>query len=64
MGSRFKVVDEEYMEELKDKRKNEHKKNSTEWWKKVFKKWVNERNLRTNLAEYEKNVLDQRSSEF
>jgi len=59
MASRFEIV-EEYIEELNDKSKNENMKNSTEWWKNVFKKWANERNLQTNLEEYENNVLDQR----
>ena len=31
MASRFEIVDEEYIEELKDKSENENKKNSTEW---------------------------------
>ena len=30
MASRFEVVDEEYVDELKDKSENENKKNSTE----------------------------------
>ena len=47
MASRFDIVDEEYNEELKDKSENE--KNSKEWWKNVFKKWANERNLRSKL---------------
>ena len=51
MASHFKIVDEEYMEQLKDKSENEGKKNSTEWWKNVFKKWANERNLQANLEE-------------
>ena len=38
MVSRFKIVDEEYIEELKDKGENENTKNST------VKKWANERN--------------------
>ena len=33
MASRFEIVDEEYSEELKDKRENENMKNSTEWIK-------------------------------
>ena len=45
------VVDEDYIEELKDKSENENKKDSTEWWKNVFKKWANERNLQANLEE-------------
>ena len=30
MASRYEVVDEEYVDELKDKSENENKKNSTE----------------------------------
>jgi len=45
MASRFEIVDEEYIEELKDKSENENTKNSTEWWKNIFKKWAIERNL-------------------
>ena len=48
MASRFEIVDEE----LKDKSENENTKNSTEWWKMLFKKWANERNLQANLEEY------------
>ena len=62
MTSRFEIVDEEYIEEWKDKSENGNKKNSTEWWKNVFKKWENEGNLKANLEEYEKDVLDQRLS--
>ena len=64
MASHFEIVDGEYIEELKDKRENENTKNSTEWWKNVFKKWANERNLQANLEEYENDVLDQRLSQF
>ena len=49
MASRFEIVDEEYIEELKDKSENESTKNSTEWRKNVFKKWANKRNLQANL---------------
>ena len=59
MVSRFEIVDQEYIEELKDKSENENTKNSTEWWKNVFKKWANERNLKANL---ENDVLDQSQS--
>ena len=38
MASRFEIVDEEYIEELKDKSENENAKNSTEYWKNVLKK--------------------------
>ena len=62
MASRFEMVDEEYIEELKDKSENENTKNSAEWWKNVFKKRANERNL--NLEEYENDALDQRPSQF
>ena len=64
MASRFEIVDEKYIEELKDKSQNENTKDSTEWWENVFKKWVNERNLQANLEEYEKDALDQRLSQF
>ena len=58
MASRFEVVDEEYIEEFKDKSANENTKNSTGWWKNILKK------VQANLEEYEKDVLDQRSSQF
>ena len=64
MASRFEIIDKEYIEELKDKSENENTKNSTEWWKNVFKKWANERNLQANLEEYENDVLDHRLSQF
>ena len=63
MTSRFKIVDEDYIEELKDKSENENTKDSTEWWENVFKKWPNVRNLQANLEEYENDVLDQWSSQ-
>ena len=64
MVSRFEIVNEEYIEELKDKRENESMKNNPDWWKNVFKKWASERNLQANLEEYENDVLDQRLSQF
>ena len=64
MASRFKIVDEEYIEELKDKSENENTKDSTDWWENVFKKRMNERNLQANLEKYENDVLDQRLSQF
>ena len=64
MASRFETVNEEYIEELKDKSKNENTKNNTEWWKNVFKKWANKRNLQATLEEYENDVLNQRLSHF
>ena len=63
MASRYEIVDQEYIEELKDNTGNENTNNSAEWWKNVFKKWVNERNFRANLEEYENNVHDQRLSQ-
>ena len=64
MASRFEIANEEWIEELRDKSENENTKNNTEWWKNVFKKWANERNLQANLEEYENDVLDQRLSMF
>ena len=64
MASPFEIVDEEYIEELKDKSENENTKNSTECWKNVFKKWANGRNLEANLEEYENDVLNRRLSQF
>ena len=59
MASRFEIVDEEYIEESKDKSEIENTKKSTEHWKNVFKKLANDRNFQANLEEYERNVLDQ-----
>ena len=64
MASRFEIVNKEYIEELKDKSENKNTKNNTEWWRNVFKKWANERNLLANLEEYENDVLDQRLSQI
>ena len=36
MASRFDIVNEEYIEELKDKSENENTKNNKEWWRNVF----------------------------
>jgi len=62
MASRFETVDKEYIEKLKDKSENENTSKSTKYWKKVFKKWVNERNFQANLEEYESDVLNQTPS--
>ena len=62
MASRFEIVNEKYIEELKDKSENENTKNIMEWWKNGFKKWANERNLQANFEEYQNDVLDQRLS--
>ena len=34
------------------------------YWKNVFKKWANERNLQADLEEYESDVLVQTLSQF
>ena len=62
MTSRFEIVDEEYIEELKGKSENQYTKNSTEYWKNVFKQWGNERNFEANLEWYESD--DQTLSQF
>jgi len=64
MASRFEIADEEVIEELRDKSDNENTKNSMEYWKNVFKKWVNERNFQANLEEYQSDVLHQTPSQF
>ena len=67
MASRFEILNEEYIKELKDKSENENTKNNMEWSKNVFKKWANERNLQqlqANLDEYKNDVRDQRVSHF
>jgi len=45
MESHFEIVDEEYIEELKEESENENTRKSTEYCKNVFKKWANERNF-------------------
>ena len=43
MSSRFEIVNEEYIAELKDKSENENMKNNMDWWKKVLKSgWMKE----------------------
>ena len=63
-GVCFEIVDEEYIDELKDKSESENTRKSTEYFKNVFKKCVNERNFQANLEEYECDVLDQTLSQF
>ena len=53
MASRFEMVDEEYIEELKDKSENENTKNSTYCWKNVFKRRANERNFAARLGQFQ-----------
>ena len=64
MTSRFEIVDEEYIEELKDKSENENTRKSTEYRKNVFTKWASERTFQANLEEYESDVLDQTLTQF
>ena len=64
MASRFEQVDDEVIEELKEKSENENIKKSTEHWKNVFVKWANERKQKQNLEEYEIEALDKALSQF
>ena len=64
MASRFEIVDQQYIQELKEKSENENTKKSTEYWKNVFKKWANERNLAPNLEDYQSDVLNRTLSQF
>ena len=38
MASPFEIVDEEYIEELKERSENENTKNSKDYWKNRFQK--------------------------
>ena len=40
------------------------RRKSTEYWKNVFKKWANERNLQPNLEDYQSDILDETLSQF
>ena len=64
MASRFEQVDDEVIEELKEKSENENTKKSTEHWKNVFVKWANERKQKQNLEDYEIEALDNALSQF
>ena len=64
MASRFVIVDEEYIKELKDKTKHEDMNDSMKWWKISFKEWANERDLQANLEEYENDALNQQLSQW
>ena len=57
MASRFEKVDDEFIEELKKMSENENTKKSTDYW-------AIERNVNTNLEEYECDALDQMLSQF
>jgi len=64
VASRFEQVDDEVIEELKEKSENENTKKSTEHWINVFVKWANERKQKQNLEEYEIEALDKALSQF
>ena len=64
MASRFEVVDQQYIQELKEKSESESTKKSVEYCKNVFKKWANERNLQPNLDDYQTDFLDRTPSQF
>ena len=49
MASRFGIVDEESIDELKELSENENTKKSTEQWKNVFVKWATESGKEKNL---------------
>ena len=49
MASRFGIVDEESIDELKELSENENTKRSTEQWRNVFVKWATERGKEKNL---------------
>ena len=49
MTSRFGIVDEEGLDELKELSENENTKKSTEQWKNVFVKWATEREKEKKL---------------
>ena len=64
MASRFEIVDEEYIEELKDKSENKSTRKSTVYWKNVFINSANERNFQGNLEDYDSDILNQTLSQF
>ena len=64
MASRFEIVDEEYIEELKDKSENKSTRKSTVYWKNVFINSANERNFQGNLEDYASDILNQTLSQF
>ena len=55
MRCSLEIVDEEYIEEVKDKSENENTKERTKYRRNVFKKWENERNFQANLVLYIQN---------
>jgi len=63
MTSRFEIVDEECIEESKDKneKRKHEEKHGSEYRKNVFKKYAN---FQESLEEYESDVLNQTLSQF
>ena len=64
MVSRFGIVDEEGIDELKELSENENTKKSAEQWKNVFVKWATERGKEKNLEAYKCVDLDKTLSQF
>ena len=64
MASRFGIVDEESIDELKEPSENGNTKKSTEQWKNVFVKQATERGKEKNLEAYECVDLDKTLSQF
>ena len=62
--SRFGIVYEEGIDELKELSENENTKKSTKQWKNVFVKWATERGKEKNLEAYECVDLDKTLSQF
>ena len=64
MASRFEIVDEEYIEELKDKRENKNTKKKERILEERFQKVGYWKNCQANLEEYKSDVLDQTLHQF
>ena len=64
MASRFGIVDEESLDELKELSENENTKKSTEQWKSVFVKWATERGKEENVKAYQCVDHDKTLSQF
>ena len=64
MASRFGIVDEEGIDELKELSENKNMKKSTEQWKNIFVKSATERGKEKNLEAYECVDLDKTLSQF
>jgi len=64
MASRFGLIDEEGIDELKELSENQNTKKSTEQWKNVFVKWATERGKEKNVEAYECVDLDKTMSQF